>query len=113
MKKFPFTSILGWSSSRYDVFSTCKRKYYYRYYAKHDTDFALDQISRLKQLTTVPLTVGSIAHDVIETLLKRLQKSDADIDTSRLKGAYCQNGGRHHSKIRVFRNLLSKARRAR
>ncbi|MDC0272543.1 PD-(D/E)XK nuclease family protein [Crocinitomicaceae bacterium] len=85
MKKFPFTSILGWSSSRYDVFSTCKRKYYYRYYAKHDTDFALDQINRLKQLTTVPLTVGSIAHDVIETLLKRLQKSDADIDTSRLK----------------------------
>ena len=86
MKKFPFTSILGWSSSRYDVFSTCKRKYYYRYYAKHDTDFSLGQISRLKQLTTVPLTVGSITHDVIETLLKRLQKSDADIDTSRLKG---------------------------
>ena len=86
MKKFPFTSILGWSSSRYDVFSTCKRKYYYRYYAKHDMDFALDQINRLKQLTTIPLTVGSIAHDVIETLLKRLQKSDADIDASRLKG---------------------------
>ena len=82
MKKFPFTSILGWSSSRYDVFSTCKRKYYYRYYAKHDMDFALDQIIRLRQLTTVPLTVGSIAHDVIETLLKRLQKSDADIDRS-------------------------------
>ena len=85
MKKFPYTSILGWSSSRYDVFSTCNRKYYYRYYAKHDADFKLDQINRLKQLTTIPLTIGSIAHDVIETLLKRLQKSDSDIDASRLK----------------------------
>ncbi|MDA7762276.1 PD-(D/E)XK nuclease family protein [Crocinitomicaceae bacterium] len=85
MKKYPFTSILGWSSSRYDTFSSCKRKYFYRYYAKHDPDFSIEQINRLKQLTSVPLTVGSIAHDVIETLLKRLQKSDSDIDTSRLK----------------------------
>ena len=44
--------------------------------------FALDQISRLKQLITVPLTVGCVAHYVTENLLKQLQKNDAGIDTS-------------------------------
>jgi CRISPR/Cas system-associated exonuclease Cas4 (RecB family) len=37
----------------------------------------------LKDLTSVPLEIGSIVHDVIETFLLRLQKSDSDIDERR------------------------------
>ncbi|SVE31097.1 uncharacterized protein METZ01_LOCUS483951, partial [marine metagenome] len=28
MKKYAYTSILGWSFSRYETFSNCKRKYF-------------------------------------------------------------------------------------
>jgi len=85
MKKFTFTSILGWSVSRYDLFSACKRKYYYAYYAKHDPEIELAKIQRLKNLTTVALEIGNIAHDVIRDLLKRLQVSSTPIDHIRLK----------------------------
>jgi hypothetical protein len=85
LKKFPVTSILGWSVSRYDVFTTCKRKYYYSYYAKHDQEIEPAKIQRLKNLTTTALEIGNIAHDVIRDLLKRLQVSSAPIDQARLK----------------------------
>ena len=38
IKRFPFTSILGWSATRYETFSICKRKYYYQYYSKYDRE---------------------------------------------------------------------------
>jgi hypothetical protein len=85
MKKFPFTSILGWSVSRYDVFTSCKRKYYYAYYSKHDTEVDLKKIQRLKNLTTVALEIGNIAHDVIRDLLKRLQTSSGPVNQEKLK----------------------------
>lgn len=85
MKKFPFTNILGWSVSRYDVFSSCKRKYYYAYYTKYDKEFDVARIQRLKNLTTIALEIGNIAHDIIRDLLKRLQKSASPIDQNRLK----------------------------
>ena len=34
IKQFPFTPILGWSSTRYDMFSLCRRRYFYHYYGK-------------------------------------------------------------------------------
>jgi hypothetical protein len=34
VKQFPYTPILGWSMSRFNLFSICKRKYYYHYYNK-------------------------------------------------------------------------------
>jgi hypothetical protein len=85
MKKFPFTSILGWSVSRYDVFTSCKRKYYYAYYAKHDPEIELAKIQRLKNLTTTALEIGNIAHDVIRDLLKRLQTSSVPVNQEKLK----------------------------
>ena len=51
LKKFDFTPILGWSVSRYDTFKTCRRRYYYTYYAKFDPEFSADRINRLKQMT--------------------------------------------------------------
>jgi hypothetical protein len=85
MKTFPFTSELGWSVSRYDVFQTCKRRYYYQYYAKHDDPAIRDRAMMLKSMTTVPLEIGNIAHDVMESILHRLIKSSQPVDIDRLE----------------------------
>jgi CRISPR/Cas system-associated exonuclease Cas4 (RecB family) len=86
LKRFPFSPILGWSVSRFDTFSFCKRKYYYTYYGKFDREIPLAKITQLKNLTTEALSIGSLAHDVIEAILKRLQKSTDVIDETRMKG---------------------------
>ena len=85
LKQFPFSPILGWSVSRFDTFSYCKRKYYYSYYGRFDREFSVDKINQLKKLTSEALTIGSLAHDVIEAILKRLQKSTDIIDEARMK----------------------------
>jgi CRISPR/Cas system-associated exonuclease Cas4 (RecB family) len=85
MIRYPYTEILGWSNSRYDRFQLCKRSYYYAYYAKHDTEFGPEKIKFYKSLSTVPLAVGSIAHEILETLFKRWIKSNAPIDMQRLR----------------------------
>ena len=83
LKRFEYTSLLGWSASRYDMFKLCKRQYYYNYYAKYDKEFPLDKLKYLKNLTSIALETGTIVHDVHETLFKRLQKSDEEIDQER------------------------------
>ena len=83
IKKFDFTPILGWSVSRYDTFKTCRRRYYYTYYAKFDREYPADKINRLKQMTSIPLEVGNIVHDIIKVLLERLQKTEQQIDSKR------------------------------
>jgi CRISPR/Cas system-associated exonuclease Cas4 (RecB family) len=80
---FQFTSILGWSSSRYEVFDKCKRQYFYQYYTKYASDVPSYKMQKLKSFTSVPLEIGNVTHDVIEAFLKRLQKSDSDIDENR------------------------------
>ena len=49
MKKFVFSPKLGWSVSRYNLFETCKRQYYYNYYAKYDTEYPTQKILALKK----------------------------------------------------------------
>ncbi len=83
IKKFPFTSILGWSVSRYDIFNNCKRQYYYFYYGKFDKEFSVSKINELKALTSVALETGNIVHDIICMLLKRLQKTFKPIDKNK------------------------------
>ena len=85
IKKFPYTDILGWSASRYDRFSGCKRQYFYDYYAKYDTDVPLSKITALKQLTSQALETGNIAHDVIRDMLQRLQKTTVPINIAKLE----------------------------
>jgi len=94
-KQFPFTSILGWSASRYEKFHSCRRSYYYTYYGKFDPDFPIAKINALKALSSRALAIGSLAHDCIEAIFKRLQQSDAAVDKNRLK-AYI------HSKTMEF-----------
>ncbi|KMQ50981.1 hypothetical protein CHISP_2123 [Chitinispirillum alkaliphilum] len=82
-EKYPFTPILGWSISRYEVFDKCKRRYYYTYYSKHVSDVPKYKLDKLRALTSVPLEIGNVVHDVIEAFLRRLQISDSDIDEKR------------------------------
>ena len=82
----PYTPNLGWSHSRYETFSSCKRKYFYQYYPKFDREFELKKIQELKQLSSAPLVVGDIVHKAIEAILNRLQISEDAIDRERLDG---------------------------
>ncbi|MFQ3675724.1 MAG: PD-(D/E)XK nuclease family protein [Endomicrobiia bacterium] len=77
--KFNYTTILGWSVSRYDKYLMCKRAYYYDYYGKYDIDFR-DKIEKLKNLTSIALEQGNIVHDVIKILLIRLLQTEKPID---------------------------------
>jgi len=83
IEKFEYTPILGWSLSRYDTFKLCKRQYFYSYYPKYDTDYSEYKIKELKSLTSIPLAVGIITHDVIATLLERLLKSERTVNRER------------------------------
>ena len=85
MKRYAYTPVLGWSFSRYETFSNCKRKYFYNYYGKHDTEFSIEKIEFLKGLTSIPFEIGTISHDVIEVVLKRLQKTTGTIDRKRFE----------------------------
>jgi hypothetical protein len=65
------------------MFDKCKRQYYYNYYSKYITDIPAYKLNKLKSLTSVALETGNVVHDVLEAFLKRLQKSDRDIDEKR------------------------------
>jgi PD-(D/E)XK nuclease superfamily len=83
IQQFPYTPILGWSLSRYDLFSLCKRKYFFQYYTKYDRDIPVRRLARFKELVTLPLETGSIVHEVIERLLNRLRATAEPIDRER------------------------------
>ena len=56
----------SWSVSRHDTFATCRRRYYYAYYAAAEDP----EVRRLKKLSALPLWAGSVVHETIEGLLK-------------------------------------------
>ena len=56
----------SWSVSRHDTFASCKRRYFYSYYAAEDDP----EIRRLKKLSALPLWAGSVVHETIEAFLK-------------------------------------------
>jgi hypothetical protein len=56
----------GWSVSRHDTFQTCRRKYYYSYYAAYEDA----EIHRLKKLSALPMWAGTVVHNTIEQFLK-------------------------------------------
>lgn len=83
VRNFEYTPILGWSISRYDTFRICKRQYYYQYYGSFDHEYDTLKINTLKSLTSVPLEIGNVSHEVIKVLLRRLQKTAQEIDRDR------------------------------
>ncbi len=56
----------SWSASRHDTFASCRRRYYYAYYAA----LLDEEIRRLKKLSALPLWAGSVVHDTIERFLR-------------------------------------------
>jgi len=81
--KYDFSPVLGWSISRYEVFDKCKRQYFYNYYPKFVPGVPFYKMTSLRDMTSVPLEVGNVVHDVLEAFLRRLQKSDSGIDEER------------------------------
>jgi hypothetical protein len=105
IKQFPFTPILGWSSTRYDMFSLCRRRYFYHYYGKYDQDFPIRKIQAMKNLVTVALEIGSIVHVVIETLLNRLKVTTEDIDLDKFYD-YAKRGTEHRLRTQAFEEVF-------
>jgi hypothetical protein len=56
----------SWSVSRHDCFESCRRRYFYSYYAASEDP----EIHRLKKLSALPLWAGSVVHETIEAFLK-------------------------------------------
>jgi CRISPR/Cas system-associated exonuclease Cas4 (RecB family) len=63
----------SWSVSRHDSFQSCRRRYFYAYYAAQDDP----EIHRLKKLSALPLWAGSVVHETIEGLLKTREEMPA------------------------------------
>jgi len=62
----PAGAPFSWSASRHDSFQSCRRRYYYSYYASLEDP----EIYRLKKLSALPLWAGSVVHDAIERFLR-------------------------------------------
>jgi len=56
----------SWSVSRHDSFASCRRRYYYAYYAAVEDP----EVQRLKRLSALPMWAGNVVHETIEELLK-------------------------------------------
>lgn len=98
---YEFTRILGWSISRYEMFDQCKRRYFYHYYGRFVDDVPRYKIRMLKDLTSVPLEVGNVVHDVLEAFLRRLQKSPSNIDEERFL-AYASRKAEEYFSTKTF-----------
>jgi len=104
IKQFPFTPILGWSMSRYNMFSICKRKYFYHYYNKYDLKIPVRLIREMKDLGSIPLVTGIAAHQVIEALLNRLKKASQDVDRVKFMD-YAYRTSEHLTKSSQFHEV--------
>ena len=111
VRRYGFTPILGWSVSRYDNFSGCKRRYYYDYYGRYDTEFGPAKISRLKGMTCIALETGSIVHDIIKVLLERLLVSEDAVHINRFLD-YARRKTGERCGVAPFAEVYYKARTA-
>ena len=66
----------SWSVSRHDTFHSCRRKYFYSYYAAREDP----EIHRLKKLSALPLWAGSVVHETIEEILKTRDALPSDAE---------------------------------
>ena len=81
---YSFTPQIGWSNTRSETFRSCKRRYFYQYYARFAVDVPQAHLQRLRALSTAAMTIGLAVHDILATLLRRLLRSSAPIDRQRL-----------------------------
>jgi hypothetical protein len=82
------TRPFSWSASRHDTFASCRRRYYYSYYAALDDP----EIHRLKKLSALPLWAGSVVHDTIEAFLRANDRLPSPDDQEALIRSVVHNG---------------------
>ena len=70
----------SWSISRHDCFATCRRRYFYSYYAAPEDP----EIQRLKRLSALPLWTGSVVHETIERVLRSFDRMPSDVEQEAL-----------------------------
>jgi hypothetical protein len=70
----------SWSISRHDCFATCRRRYFYSYYAAPVDP----EIQRLKRLSALPLWTGSVVHETIEKVLRSFDRMPSDVEQEAL-----------------------------
>ncbi len=85
-----FKNTFSWSKSRDGTFKSCKRKYFYNYYASWGgwdaaSDRRTRQIYILKNLQTRQIWLGSCVHEFIESILTRT-RSGYEADLYRMLG---------------------------
>jgi CRISPR/Cas system-associated exonuclease Cas4 (RecB family) len=78
----------SWSVSRHDTFATCKRRYFYSYYAS----FLDPEIQRLKKLSALPLWAGSVVHERIERFLREAHGFPSETEQEALIRATVHEG---------------------
>jgi len=66
----------SWSVSRHDNFESCRRRYFYSYYAAEEDP----EIKRLKKLSALPLWAGSLVHETIEAFLKEHETLPSELE---------------------------------
>lgn len=77
----------SWSATRHGMFVDCPRRYFYHYYlagglALDSTREQSREARRLKNMTSVPMWVGSRVHDAIEAMLK-VARGGGEVDVEK------------------------------
>ncbi len=70
----------SWSVSRHDCFASCRRRYFYSYYAAPEDP----EIQRLKRLSALPLWAGSVVHETIEKVLREFDRKPSETEQEAL-----------------------------
>lgn len=68
----------SWSASRANTFNGCKRQYFYNYYCSWEgwyknADPFRRQCYILKNMTSLPMLIGSVVHDIIQLQLENFK----------------------------------------
>jgi CRISPR/Cas system-associated exonuclease Cas4 (RecB family) len=66
--------------SRHDCFDSCRRRYFYSYYAAPDDP----EIERLKRLSALPMWAGSVVHETIEKVLREFDRMPSETEQEAL-----------------------------
>ena len=80
---------LSWSKSRYEMFQTCPRQYYFNYYGywggwEKGAPERTRQIYILKNLKNRHMWAGNVVHDCIKHSLKNLQRGIKVLDVEEI-----------------------------
>lgn len=101
MGNFSFSNPLSWSYSKMEILNKCPRRYYYYYYSGFIKDAVSPspeqwdkylKVLLFKNLKTVNMWIGTMAHTVISRALISLQNKFADIQKSVESGLITTEG---------------------